>query len=264
MENQKMIEFGNDGFIPGPFEDETIFLERVRYCRQLRKELGFEEVSLEILNDAFNTTRSLFGISPSWIPVSFSNVQLPFWVGGCAWIFQQTEQSPVGAFIQLRRALKNSSSYLFYRRKELLAHELAHVGRMAFEEPKYEEVIAYRSSPTQFRKFLGPLFSGSSDMMMFMILAVFIFLVDIGALWWGGWASYVSVFPLKLLPIAWLAWMLGMLFVKQLRFSPRWKLIKAEKLCVSKIFWLLSQSLLTSLRICYLGDLKLTDSLLFQ
>lgn len=214
-----MIELGSDGFIPGPFEDEQTFLKRVDYCRQLRTELDFKEIPQDALDESFAITKPLFGIAPSWIAVSFSNHQLPFWVGGCAWIFQQKENSPTGAFIQLRNSFKHSAAFLFYTRKELMAHELAHVGRMAFEEPKYEEVLAYRTAPTKFRKFLGPLFTKSSQMMLFMTVMIFIFLVDLGALWWGGWSSYIGVFPLKLIPLGALAAMLGTLVVKQLKFS---------------------------------------------
>lgn len=219
MENRQTEDLLNEGFIPGPLEEDPTFSHRVHYCLGLRKDLEFSIPPNEILEEAFLTTKPLFGISPSWIPVNFSNHQLPLWVGGCAWIFQKTEDSPTGAFIQLRRSLKDKSSLLLYSREELLAHELAHVGRMTFDEPKYEEIFAYMTSPNSFRRFLGPLFSQNWEMMIFMILAVFVIMTDICALWWGGWASYTAVFPLKIIPLVWLGWLFGKLTVKQLRMN---------------------------------------------
>lgn len=219
MEYIRLIELAKQGFIPGPFETEDSFLKRVDYCIGLQKELEFDPTPTEILNEALPITESLFGIAPSWIPINFSNHQLPLWVGGCAWIFQKTEETPNGAFIQLRRSLKEKKSFCFYQRNELIAHELSHIGRMEFEEPRYEEIFAYQTSPSRLRKFLGPLFSQGWEMMLFMTFVVFVFLADLCALWWGGWESYIALFPLKLLPAGWFVLMLYKLTIKQLKFK---------------------------------------------
>jgi hypothetical protein len=217
MEMRQQEDFFREGFIPGPDEDDAAFMHRVHYCLGLRRELEFDLPPPEILEEAFVITQPLFGISPSWIPLNFSNHQLPFWIGGCAWIFQKTEDSPTGAFIQLRKSLRKRSSLMFYTRSELLAHEIAHIGRMAFQEPKYEEVFAYMTSPSSFRRWLGPLFSQNWEMMIFMALVIFVMMADICALWWGGWPSYVAVFPLKWIPLAWVGWLLGKLALKQMK-----------------------------------------------
>lgn len=219
METQKLKTLAEQGFVPGPFENEADFLRRVDYCLQLEKELGFEAVPPQLFEPPFSLTHSLFGIKPSWVPLSFSNYQLPLWVGGCAWIFQNTHDSPTGAFIQLRKKLQTSPSFCLYSRDELIAHEISHIGRMMFEEPKYEEVFAYKTSPSSFRKFLGPLFSEGGQMRSFMILVVFVLLADLCALWWGGWESYVALLPLKLIPGSWFGWMLYKLSLKQLRIK---------------------------------------------
>lgn len=219
MENQKFIEIVKEGFLPGPFEKEEDFFKRVTYCKGLKNTLGFDEVPPSILPKPLALTRKLFGIEPYWIPINFSNHQLPLWVGGCAWIFQNTKETPTGAFIQLRQSLKDYSSLYLYKREELISHELSHVGRMLFEEPKYEEIFAYKTSPNRFRRFLGPIFSQGWEMLCFSILVMFVFMADICALWWGGWESYLALLPLKLLPLAWFSWMLWKLTLKQLRIN---------------------------------------------
>ena len=106
-----------------------------------------------------------------------------------------------------------------YTRRELLAHEMSHIGRMMFQEPKYEEVLAYMTSPSLFRRWIGPLFSQNWEMMIFLILAIFVIMADVSALWWGGWESYIAIFPLKWIPLAWLGWLLGRLTLKQLKIN---------------------------------------------
>lgn len=219
MKNQDLDTLRYQGFIPGPLEEEVSFNERVSYCLHLKNDFEFTTPPPEILEEALPITERLFGIAPSWIPLNFSNQQLPPWVGGCAWIFQKTKSSPTGAFIQLRKSLKDSPSLLLYDRKELLAHELSHVGRMAFDEPKYEEIFAYMTSPHTFRRFIGPVFSQNWEMMIFMTFVIFVFLADLCSLWWGGWDSYVALFPLKILPFAWLGWLLCKLTLKQLKIK---------------------------------------------
>lgn len=219
MENNQLITLVQKGFVPGPGEEESSFLQRVHYNLHLTDSLGFENASTEILSKGLSLSQELFAIRPDWIPLQFSNHKLPFWVGGCAWIFQETENSPRGAFIQMRKNFFDQEQFLFYRREELIAHEIAHVGRMEFEEPSYEEIFAYHSSPGRFRRFWGPLFSQQWEMMIFMILVIFVFLSDLCALWWGGWENYLEIFPLKLLPLGWLGWLAAKLTLKQRRLA---------------------------------------------
>lgn len=219
MENDQLTPFVKKGFLPGPNENESSFLRRVDYNLRLSDTLEFEKTPSEISAEGLSLSEELFGVRPLWIPFQFSNYKLPFWVGGCAWIFQETENSPRGAFIQMRNSFLHSAHFLFYRREELIAHEVAHVGRMEFEEPEYEEIFAYHSSPGRFRRFWGPLFSQQWEMMIFMILVVFVFLSDLCAIWWGGWDNYLEIFPLKLLPLGWLGWLAVKLVRKQRRLT---------------------------------------------
>jgi hypothetical protein len=182
MENSICYKALNQqGLIPGPREQEAEFLQRVQFCQQLEQELTSQvanfpfsdqdRASKKIVEEAFHLTQSLYDITPSWVPLFFSNYQLTPWHGGCAWIFQLTEQTPVAAFLQLRSRFRHSSTYLrLYRRQELLAHEFAHVGRMMYQEPQFEEVLAYQTSSSAWRRWLGPIIQSARESLLFILL----------------------------------------------------------------------------------------------
>lgn len=179
MTDDELLEYNRLGLIPGPNEEEKDFLQRVDFCLDLKEKLAaqgsldvpaeMEVISPELANQLSAITQPLFDISPRWIPIIFSNHKLSPWHGGCAWIFQLTEDSPLGAFFQLRSAFKNKKRYLgLYDRDELLAHEAVHVGRMHFEEPKFEEVLAFRTAKSWFRRWLGPIMQSPWESLLFL------------------------------------------------------------------------------------------------
>jgi len=186
-----LLSYNQMGLIPGPRETEEEFINRVQYCLDLKKILAKEALngvttidnvdnvtSQEVLAEALPQTRSLYSISPTWVPIAFSNDKLAPWHGGCAWIFQM-DDSPTTALLQLRKKFASAKNYLgIYERKELIVHELAHVGRMLFEEPKFEEILAYRSAGSAFRKYFGPIIQSAWESLMFVIVLAFSFAID--------------------------------------------------------------------------------------
>jgi len=173
----ELLQYSHKGFIPGPEESETEYLRRIHYCLEQCNPLplkGIFSTDPHLREEAASQTRELFGIDPQWVSIIFSNQQLAPWHGGCAWIFQETSESPVSAFLQLRKAFAASSFYLgIYHRTEIIAHEFAHVGRMLFHEPRFEELLAYRTSTSRFRRWFGPLISNSYES-LFFILSLFL------------------------------------------------------------------------------------------
>ena len=178
--NEEWKTWNRQGFIPGEDESEEEFKERVLFGLNLMEhlkesvaELPFEAddlASKSLLQPALLQDTALFGIAPEWIPVFMNNHQLTPWQGGCAWIFQLNEQTPTSAFLQLRSQFKNRTDYLgIYNRNELLAHELAHAGRMMYREPRFEEILAYQTSPSKLRRFLGPIFQSSKESLLFIL-----------------------------------------------------------------------------------------------
>ncbi len=219
MMTDQLIDFNRQGLIPGPDEDEPTFLDRANRCLRLKQtiitelkdntpfvqdELGSELVEQE----AFSTTQTLYDIKPSWVPIFFSNRQLMPWHGGCAWIFQMKRESPPLAVLQLRRNFARQDCFLGYRRDELMAHEYSHVGRMAYQEPRYEEILAYRSSPSTFRRFFGPLFQNSYETLILMGLFLLCLAVDLVAMTQGSPQTLISAQTWKLLPLAYICYLL--------------------------------------------------------
>ncbi len=226
-----LIKYDKLGIIPGPAEMEPEFLKRAENCLGLRKriesELGTtiplrqEELApAEVFERPLDKTEALWGIRPDWVPVFFSNYRLLPWHGGCAWIFQLKAEDPPMALFQLRRAFAQQETYLgIYDRDELVEHELCHVGRMSFHEPHFEEILAYRSSKSRFRRWFGPLFQSSIETVIFLISLLLVFGVDAYALAFWGPEAYAQVSSLKILPGAMFAFGLGRLFRRQWQFQ---------------------------------------------
>jgi hypothetical protein len=223
--HQQLLNLNAEGLIPGPDENEEDFAARSQYCLNLKTHLvdemkdkipfvAEEDKTQALLKEVFPKTKILYDIAPSWIPLFFSNYKLSPWHGGCAWIFQQKEDTPLGAFFQLRQAFRNSSVWLgIYKREELIAHEVAHVGRMKFEEPIFEEFLAYRSSSSGFRRYFGPIIAAPWESLLFVFILLIIFIVDISFLTMGYYPSTLSW--LKMVPLLLILFAISRLVVRQ-------------------------------------------------
>lgn len=221
IEENHLIEqwkkWNEQGFIPGPDESETAFQERIAFCLGLEHKLEqiegaklpFEkdnQQSQEVLEEALPLTKKLYDIQPQWVPLFFNNHQLAPWHGGCAWIFQLNDQTPTSSFLQLRLHFLNSKSFLgIYQCRELIAHELAHVGRMLYQEPQFEEFFAYQSSSSRFSRWLGPIVQSSRESFCFILLLGLVILTDFALLSTGTQMPALS-WGLKLLPVALIAY----------------------------------------------------------
>lgn len=194
LSHEDFQRYNTLGFIPGPQETEEAFLERVHYCENLKsqftEQLGqqipveLSSMPSELQKTVNEKTRKLYDIVLDWVPIVFSNYKMFPWHGGCAWIFQMSADTPTAAFFQLRKSLAKKSTYMgIYDREELIVHETAHVGRMLFREPKFEEILAYRSSKSAFRSFFGPIIQAPWETLLLLIL---LFLSFLGELFLDG------------------------------------------------------------------------------
>lgn len=209
---EQLLYFNTQGLIPGPDESAEEFAKRADYCLQLKSHLSTElkasldskeSASPELLSPANEKLKLLYDFSPQWIPLFFSNYKLTAWHGGCAWIFQVAQDTPTAAIIQLRRTLQTSPRYLgIYHRDELLAHELAHVGRMEFNEPKFEELLAYNTSESTFRKWFGPIMQSSTESVVMVLLLFLIIVFDIFLIAMHRTDAYLMTWWLKTIPLA--------------------------------------------------------------
>ena len=214
-EIDQYLIWNQQGLIPGPGESEKDFCRRAEYCLQLVREIDpeFEQhfpfpkedqaLGQVVMEDSSALTKKLYDIYPQWVPIFFSDYKLAPWHGGCAWIFQIREDSPTAAILQMRRAWRDKTTYLgIYKREELIAHELSHVGRMMFHERKFEEILAYQTSSARWQRWLGPIIGSAHEAMMFMSFLVLIVLADLFILFTESPFLYMALWWLKLIPVA--------------------------------------------------------------
>lgn len=219
LTNDQLLALNRRGLIPGPNEDEPAFLQRVEYCLQLSKHLEVP-VQTDVLAEPNKDMVYLYDTNIDWIPVVFSNERLAPWHGGCAWIFQFSDDTPTAAFIQLRKVFAHQTYFLgIYSRDELMMHELVHVGRMKFEEPRFEELLAYETSSSLFRRWLGPLIQASWESILFIMVLVAILILDLYFVFTGHLEGLESAMYLKILPLVMIAIAFLRLVRKRIQFQ---------------------------------------------
>lgn len=229
MTNEELILWNARGLIPGPDENDESFFERVLLCLSLqtippkeRPEECAEMVDAithhRLLQEIASKTSFLFGIELDWVPISFKNSGLAPWHGGCAWIIPW--RGTFTACFQLRKAFATQTTYLkLYHRGELLAHEAAHVGRMAFEEPKFEEILAYRTATTGFRRWFGPIVQSSREVLFFMFTILLSFFFDIAAIMTEDETIVSTAFWAKGIPLLFVLFGIQRLAVRHLQLQ---------------------------------------------
>lgn len=236
MNDKRLLELNGMGLIPGPNETESEFIRRVDYCLKLHanwpglnslKEFDSIKTIGEFSEEALTRTTHLYGINPKWIPLFFSNYQLMPWHGGTAWIFQENDDLPTSAFFQLKKIFQKNRYYLgIYDRQELIAHEISHVGRMMFEEPKFEELIAYRTSSSPFRRFFGSIVQSSTESMIFVMLMFLILCLDFFFISFDYEEAFQYSLWLKLIPFVLIGYGFFRLWNRQRQFKKALQNIK--------------------------------------
>lgn len=167
----KLEAFDQKGWIPGPSEGEKAYLARVKALEHF---FSYPPETVDhFLTDrdweaANRRVEALYDCAPDWIVAHYSNDQLSFFQGAATWIVREKEvRIPL---IQLKEKFESGSLFKFYGRDEVLAHEAVHAVRMQFDEPKFEEIFAYRTSTRWWRRFLGPLFEKPWEAYLFIAL----------------------------------------------------------------------------------------------
>jgi len=89
------------------------------------------------------------------------------WEAGATWIGDLAK-------IQLRKTLQTKNALLGNQKDEVIAHEVVHAIRCQFEEPQFEEVLAYRCSKKWWRRYFSPLIQTKLDLCVFVLSAFFL------------------------------------------------------------------------------------------
>lgn len=152
---ERWEEWNRRGLIPGLHESKTSFTQRAGQASPGSLDVG---VKGELLHQ--------LGMAPDWVACIVSNRGLLPWHGGV------TEIDGGDAHIQVRR-----SGWFVGGANEVLCHELAHAGRVAFQDDRYEEVFAYATSKRWWRRLLGPIIDRPVEVWLFL----FSLLLPLGA-----------------------------------------------------------------------------------
>jgi len=183
--DEELLSFNKAGFIPGPHEGEAEFLKRIELSKKLVKDPKFFftdnkqkepfELDNRILRPRWNWTRAhllnLFDISPQDLALYYSNKGLHFFQAAATWIMRVDNKLNISIpVLQFRKVLRRKPYLFIYTLDEILAHEAVHSVRVAFNEPKTEEIFSYMTATSIFRRVLGPIIRSSSEVFLFFAL----------------------------------------------------------------------------------------------
>ncbi|NLG13127.1 MAG: hypothetical protein GX561_02835 [Lentisphaerae bacterium] len=119
--------------------------------------------------------RELYGFEIDWVPGFFIDPSFSLLFGGCAFCWYPEFFT---LFI-IRRTFKDQERWLIYRRNELISHELCHVARLSLDSSVYEEIFAYRTSDSGFRRLLGGIFRKPYDSFLFLGVTLLLLLAQV-------------------------------------------------------------------------------------
>ncbi|MCF7852168.1 MAG: hypothetical protein K9M07_02885 [Simkaniaceae bacterium] len=109
-----------------------------------------------------------YDIDPYWVPILVGHQNLQLWEAACAWsLFKHNINIPL---IQFRTSFLRKGAFLGYSLNEVLSHEMIHAVRTQMQGKQYEELIAYRTSLSLFRRFLGPIFQNAKESLVYFLL----------------------------------------------------------------------------------------------
>lgn len=200
LNKEQLFIYRKQGFIIGPSETEENFLKRIDTCTSpfpieyfpissptvINKDDKADIISLLTRNRKYQHAKYASLLAAfSWLPIFLSNYKLPFWIGGAVWI--SSKKDTVIPILQLRKHFINRRRINFYLPEEICMHEALHALRTSFDEPQFEEILAYSTSPNFIHKWMGPLFQSSGESTLFLIL---LFLGSFGALFF-----YIAMLP---------------------------------------------------------------------
>jgi hypothetical protein len=168
LTDEALIRFNRRGLIPGPEESPEAFCKRATFCVATTPWAKEQTLRLKTLYDS----------APDWAEIYYSRAKLKPWEGACTWIEGDRAKVQLHPRLQHEKPLHG-----LYTLEELLTHELAHVGRMAFNEPVYEEFLACQTALQSQRRFLRTLHLAPYESMLTALLSWAPLFWGTGALW---------------------------------------------------------------------------------
>ncbi|MCJ8331125.1 MAG: hypothetical protein HRT89_16775 [Lentisphaeria bacterium] len=118
-----------------------------------------DEIPKSVYKSCKKTCQDLYGFSIDWVPGFYTNHNMGILFAGCA---MYSYKDFFAVFI-IRKSFQKSEKWGLYSRTELMAHELTHIAHIGFKTLNYEEVFAYQTSTSLFRRVVGGMFRTPKD-----------------------------------------------------------------------------------------------------
>lgn len=141
-------------------------------------------------------TDELYGFQCDWVPGFFCNPRFSWLFGGCTYSFPPE----FFALFIISAKLRKAKKFLCYDREEILAHELCHVARSGLGAVEFEELIAYQTAKSGFRRVWGGIMHSQWDSLIFLLACLFLVaaqiflpLLSLPFASWLGWAVFGAV-----------------------------------------------------------------------
>ena len=159
------------GIIPGPQENWLDFEKRALYLLNLTEN--------EDLKDSLDIVEDIFQMRPSWVSCCYTKKGLTLLEAAATFIDDDYRVK-----IHIKPYFLQRKRLLFYKKNEIIAHEMIHAIRAVFEEPVFEEFLASRVFKSFWRRFFGSLIEKRKDLLLLAIPGVSLlsFLFFIGRL----------------------------------------------------------------------------------
>jgi hypothetical protein len=148
------------GFWPLAGEEEEAFLERAARLQS--------DASPNNARGALELCQELFDVAPDWVQIVEQQKGLAPWQGAVLWI-----HGAAIPLIQVSPRLKKTWLGRLYTYEEVLAHELIHAVRLPLASSRFEEIVAYQTSRSPVRAYMGPIIRHPYEVYV-LLIAVFL------------------------------------------------------------------------------------------
>ena len=220
MLSEELAELDAAGFLAGCGESEEDYLARVSKIKLAHAEFSArlaaggdvealpgitvrqdDAIPEDFYDAPADITEKLYGFAVRHVPGFFLSRQVGMLWGGC--LIGDTDRH--FSLFLLRGSFRTRKKWCFYRRDELLAHELCHSARQVLGECTLEEFFAYQTSPSSLRRTFGNCFINDRDAVLFVVPPLLLLAAEIlRSVWFCRFPSWIFwilalVYPVYLL-----------------------------------------------------------------
>jgi hypothetical protein len=197
--SKDLYNLANLGIWPGPGESEEAFL--LRSQKELKALDDDSRGAIEYSAYLKKTLHTLFFINPLPHLASYDTTGLYFWEGAAMYSYEENGSCRPKILVSPKFKM---GKHLWYDRDEVLAHEIFHAARIMYQEPKFEELLAYQTSKNRLRQILGPMFQNPLESIIFLFSVLLSLCISLSSIF----IDLERVFYAQYVPIVYLMYLL--------------------------------------------------------